>query len=126
MFTTVKPSLHLSAIGRKTLVLFLLTTMHPAHAAECVEVKYRGAIPIKTFDCRTVTDSSLVNSMCYDQAAAYMLIELAGTYYHYCLIEPVTVERLLEAPSKDQFYHQNIRGNYDCRIHPAPPYPVCS
>jgi KTSC domain-containing protein len=51
-----------------------------------------------------------------------MLINLNGTYYHYCLIDNGTVSSLLNAGSMGRFYNASIKGHFDCRVHQAPTY----
>ena len=105
-------------------LLQMSTSMARATEAECVEVKYRGMVPTETFACQAIRDSSVVERVCYDVAKGYMLIRLSGTYYHYCSIEGPVVEALGQAESKGRFYHEKIKGNYDCRVHLVPPYPA--
>jgi hypothetical protein len=62
------------------LVLFATT----AGNAETVDVKYRGPVDLKTFECRDIDRSSFIQRVCYDKGQSYMLISLNGTYYHYC------------------------------------------
>ncbi len=110
------------------LAAFALVTLIPRVAlAETVTVKYRGDVALDSFDCQEVTDSSLVIRVCYDAAESYMLINLKGTYYHYCEIGPDVVRGLLAAPSKGKFFHARIKGSgsdgpYDCRTHQLPVY----
>jgi hypothetical protein len=56
-----------------------------------------------------------------------MLINLRGTFYHYCELPAATFDALMSAPSMGQFYNTNIKGTgldgpYDCRTHRVPPY----
>ncbi len=95
--------------------------------AETVTVKYGGQVPLDTFDCQDVIDSSLVNRVCYDADESYMVILLQSTYYHYCEIGPEVVNGLLAASSKGKFYNARIKGTgidgpYDCRTHRVPTY----
>lgn len=97
-----------------------------AHA-ETVEVKYSGRVDLKPFTCTDVTRSSFIERVCYDEAQSYMLINLSGTFYHYCELPAVTFDALMNAPSLGKFYNQNIRGAvldgpYDCRTHKVPSY----
>jgi hypothetical protein len=51
-----------------------------------------------------------------------MLINLRGTFYHYCELPTVTYDALMAAHSMGQFYNTNIKGSgkdgpYDCRTH---------
>jgi KTSC domain len=44
-----------------------------------------------------------VKRICYDRGNTYMLINLNGTYYHYCEIDGETVIGLLHAESVGRF-----------------------
>jgi hypothetical protein len=95
--------------------------------AETVDVKYRGNVDLKTFECRDINRSSFIQRVCYDKAQSYMIIGLRGTYYHYCELPPATFDGLMGAPSMGQFYNANIKGSgtdgpYDCRTHRVPAY----
>ena len=90
--------------------------------AESVYVKYRGEVDLKSFDCTDITRSSFINRVCYDEPNEYMLINLNGTYYHYCEIDAGSVSSLLNAPSMGAFYNANIKGNFDCRKNRMPEY----
>jgi len=63
-----------------------------------------------------------VNRVCYDRQNEYMLIQLNGTYYHYCGIDSATVSALLAANSVGSDYNARIKGRFDCRITPPPKY----
>lgn len=108
------------------LLLFAVAVASPARA-ESVFVKYRGEVPLDSFECEWTEQSSLVNRVCYDEAESYMLIELRGTYYHYCEIDAETVAGLLAAESMGRYYLAHIRGDgkdgpFDCRSHRIPDY----
>jgi KTSC domain len=92
--------------------------------AEIVSVKYRGPVDLAPFSCETVTRSSFIQRVCYDEKNTYMLINLSGTWYHHCEIDPATVASLLNAESMPSFYNMSIKGNFDfdCRTHRAPAY----
>jgi hypothetical protein len=112
-------------ISRVTVALILLfsTEVH----AETIDVKYRGPVDLKPFECREINRSSFIQRVCYDKAQSYMIISLRGTYYHYCELPPATLDALMSAPSMGQFYNQNIKGSgsdgpYDCRTHRVPAY----
>ncbi len=94
-------------------------------AAETVQVKYHGGVSLDSFTCVEVKESSDVSRICYDRAEQYMVIRLKTTYYHYCEIDPATVQGLQGAGSKRQFFEARIRGSgsdgpFDCRTHPIP------
>src|SRR6476660_10556354 len=106
------------------LVLLLFTA---EVRSETVDVKYRGSVDLKTFECRDTPRSSFIQRVCYDKPQSYMLINLKGVYYHYCELPPATHDALMAAPSMGQFYNQNITGTgsdgpYDCRTHRVPTY----
>ena len=88
--------------SRALLVAYLCAARSGAAAAETVTVKYRGPVPLDTFECATVGRSSLVKRVCYDASQEYMVILLKGTYYHYCEIGLGTVDALLAANSMGQ------------------------
>ena len=90
--------------------------------AETVQVKYRGPVALGPFDCTDVTRSSFIHRVCFDKANSYMLINLAGTYYHYCEIDSGTVAALMSAESMGRFYNSAIKGRFDCRTHRVPTY----
>jgi hypothetical protein len=111
----------------RTATLLLVLLFATEVRAETVEVKYRGPIDLKTFQCSDVSRSSFIQRVCYDKAQNYMIISLRGTYYHYCELPPATLDSLMGAPSMGQFYNQNIKGAgsdgpYDCRTHRVPVY----
>ena len=95
--------------------------------AEDVFVKYRGPVPLDTFQCEDISRSSFIQRVCYDDAQQYMIINLSGTYFHYCEIGSDTVAALMSAPSMGKFYNQVIKGSgsngpFDCRTHQIPNY----
>jgi hypothetical protein len=106
-------------------LLLLISTVEVR--SETVDVKYRGPVDLKPFECRDTPRSSFIQRLCYDKAQSYMLINLRGTFYHYCELPPATFDALASAPSMGQFYNANIKGTgsdgpYDCRTHRVPPY----
>jgi KTSC domain-containing protein len=105
------------------LALFISAEVH----SETVDVKYRGPVELKTFECSDTNRSSFIQRVCYDKAQSYMIIGLRGTYYHYCELPTPTYHALMDAPSMGQFYNQNIKGSgsdgpFDCRTHKVPQY----
>ena len=50
--------------------------------SETVDVKYRGPVDLKTFECRDISRSSFIQGVCYDKAQSYMIISLKGVYYY--------------------------------------------
>jgi KTSC domain len=90
--------------------------------SEVVQVKYRGEVSLASFDCTSGDRSSVVKRVCYDRGNQYMLINLSGTYYHYCEIDNGTVTALISAESIGRFYNSAIKGRFDCRTHRIPDY----
>ena len=95
--------------------------------SETVDVKYRAPVDLKTFVCTDTPRSSFIQRVCYDKGQSYMLINLRGTFYHYCELPVATYDALMAAPSLGQFYNQTIKGTgkdgpYDCRTHRIPKY----
>jgi hypothetical protein len=103
--------------------LLIVAMIVSAAQAETADVKYRGPVDLKPFKCDTIERSSFIREVCYDQRNAYMLINLKGTWYHYCEIDPGTVSNLLTAESMGRFFNKSIKGNFDCRTHRVPTYP---
>src|SRR3989442_15275819 len=103
-------------MGRLVIAAVLVCVSLDSYA-ETVLVKYRGPVDLKTFSCNDITRSSFIRRVCYDRSNQYMLINLNGTYYHYCEIDNSTVVSLLAADSMGRFYNANIKGQFDCRIH---------
>jgi hypothetical protein len=96
-------------------------------SSEAVNVKYRGVVDLTPFTCTDTPRSSFIQRICYDKAQSYLLINLRGTYYHYCALPVAIFDALVTAPSMGQFYNQNIKGTgtdgpYDCRTHRMPSY----
>ena len=71
--------------------------------SESVDVKYRGPVDLKTFECRDTPRSSFIQRVCYDKPQSYMIINLKGTYYHYCELPSATFDSFMVAPSMGSF-----------------------
>jgi hypothetical protein len=99
----------------------VLTTAF-AWEARSESVKYNGLVDLKPFECQAVTRSSFIQRVCYDRSNEYMLINLSGTYYHYCEIDKATVSVLLAAESMGRFFNSAIKGQFDCRTRRVPKY----
>jgi len=95
-------------------LLLLLTSFIGVSSAEDVYVKYRGRVSLDPFECRTITRSSLVERVCFDPRAAYLLINLKGTYYQYCRVPQALVIKFLNADSMGRFFNAHIKGNFNC------------
>jgi hypothetical protein len=99
-----------------TALLLLLLTAEVG--SEAVEVRERGIVDLKTFECRDINRSSLIQRVCYDRAQSYLIVGIRNVYDQYCDLPPPTFDGLMAAPSMGQFFNQSIRsGPYDCRVH---------
>ena len=85
-------------------------------------VKYRGPVNLSPFACEWVDRSSLVKRLCYDAKEKYVVVNLTGTYYHYCEVPSAFVATWRSAESMGSFYRAHVKGNYDCRLFRVPPY----
>ena len=90
--------------------------------AETVYVKYRGPVNLSQFKCDWISRSSLVKRLCYDKKEAYVIVNLNGTYYHYCEVPSSVIAAWRNAESMGRFYNANMKGRYDCRVLRIPPY----
>lgn len=90
--------------------------------AETVIVKYRGPVDLSHFDCQNISRSSVVKRLCYDAQERYVIVNLTGTYYHYCEVPPDKVAAWKQAASMGQYYNAEIKGRFDCRNSRVPAY----
>lgn len=112
-------------IRAATALIVLLFTAEVG--SETVDVRDRGAVDLRTFECRDTNRSSIIQRVCYDSAQSYMIVAIKGVYDHYCGLSATTFDGLMGAPSMGQFFNRNIRGSgpdspYDCRTHRLPGY----
>ena len=91
----------------------------PWEEAESVDVRYRGPVNLKSFDCQDITRSSLIERVCYDEANRHMVVRRNAVHDQYCELPKDVVVAFLNAPSMGQYFNANIAGNgksgpYDC------------
>lgn len=105
---------------RIAFILALIFTS-PWQEAEIVDVKDRGAVDLKPFNCQDITRSSVVGRVCYDAESRRMLVQRQAVYRQYCELPKSTVDAFLNAPSMGWFFRINIEGNesgpYACPPH---------
>lgn len=99
----------------------LLTFLCLNANAEEVDVKYHGKVNLAYFRCERFS-SNVVKRVCFDKSEKYLIVKLVDTYYHHCGIDEDLINEWRGADSKGRFYHQNIRGNFDCRTGHIPKY----
>lgn len=95
------------------------------HRPDWVFVKYRdGTVDIADplFEYLDAAKSSLIRGAWYDEGNEYMVINLNGTYYHYCGMPDATWSKFKRADSFGSDYNAYIKGNYDCRQGYVPRY----
>lgn len=90
--------------------------------AEKVMVKYRGQVDLAAFACEESPQSSLVKRLCYDVKQQYVLVDLQGTWYHYCEVPAATVGAWRRSDSLGRFFNASIKGQFDCRVNRAGVY----
>src|SRR4029079_5308110 len=89
----------------------------PLEEAESIDVRYRGPVNLKSFDCQDITRSSLIERVCYDEpnrsiprtvfierlcsdeANRYMLVRRNAVHSQYCELPKEVVVAFLNAPS---------------------------
>src|SRR6266850_5856018 len=111
----------------RTATALLLRLFTVEVGSETVDVRDRGTVDLGTFECRDINRSSLIQRVCYDRAQNYLIINVKGSYDHYCGLAAPAFDGLMGAPSMGQFFNRNIRGSgsggpYDCRAHRIPNY----
>lgn len=79
-------------------------------------MKYRGKVDLALFDCMTITHSSLVKRLCYYPKENYVIVNLKGTYYHYCKVPANVVGDWLSADSMGKFFDTFIKHNFGCKV----------
>lgn len=89
-----------------------------------VTIKYRDDkvnISASNFEPLDKSDSTIKGAW-YDSGNEYMVIKLDSTYYHYCGMSSDAWNGLKSSASLDEYYQQDIKGNFDCRESPVPRY----
>jgi len=101
---------------------FKTATGTQTRSTETVSVQYRGQVALASFECDAFSRSSLVRRLCYDAQEEYLLVSLNGTYYHYCEVPRAVATAWKNAQSLGQFYNQQVKGRFDCRVYRMPSY----
>jgi hypothetical protein len=109
---------------RVAFILALLFTA-PWEEAEIVDVRDRGAVDLKPFNCQDITRSSVISRVCYDSESRRMLIQRYAAYQQYCDLPKDTLDAFLNAPSMGRYYRANIEaadgsGPYTCGTRKVP------
>ena len=109
---------------RIAFILALIFTA-PWQEAEVVDVKDRGAVDLKPFNCQDITRSSVISRVCYDSENRRMLVQRHAAYQQYCDLPKDTLDAFLNAPSMGRYYTAKIEGAdgsgpYACRTRKVP------
>ncbi|MBR1273950.1 KTSC domain-containing protein [Bradyrhizobium sp. AUGA SZCCT0283] len=106
---------------------FILALLFTAdwQEAEIVDVRDRGPVDLKPFNCQDITRSSVISRVCYDTESRRMVVQGHAVYRQYCDLPKDTLNAFLNAPSMGRFFRTNIEdadgsGPYDCRTHKVP------
>jgi hypothetical protein len=118
--TRQRVHVELEVIMVRALAMLLAQLATAPVVSETVETGDRDLVDLKTFECRDITRSTVLQRVCYDPAQQHLIVAVSGAYDRYCGVTTGTVERLLGAPSMGQFFNQNIKseatsGRYACR-----------
>lgn len=103
-------------------IVLLCATLPAFSIADTVTVKYRGPVDLTPFDCESISRSSFINRLCYDPKEKYVIVNLNGTYYHYCEMPDSVVTAWRQADSMGRYYNAEVKGRYDCRVLHVPSY----
>lgn len=89
-----------------------------------VDIKYRDDpvdVSSSSFEALENTDKT-VKGAWYDSEEGYLVINLSGTYYHYCEMPSGEWNEFKLASEPYTYYENNLRGEYDCRVNRVPEY----
>jgi hypothetical protein len=78
-----------------------------AHA-ETVDVQHCGPVSLANFDCEEVESRSFISAICYASEDQNLLIEINEKWFEFCDVEMYSVDKLRAAPSKGQFFNEEI------------------
>jgi hypothetical protein len=87
--------------------------------SETIDVRGRGTVDLRTFECRDINRSTVVQRVCYDVAQSYLVVAVGGVYDQFCGVPAKTYAAFMVAPSMGLFLNRNIRaaseGRYRCK-----------
>ncbi len=87
----------------------------PKQEPKLVDVKYCDEpVDIALFEELDTSKSSWVRGAWYDAENEYMVINLSGTYYHYCSLPLSIWEDFKSASSFGSEFNKNIKGKFAC------------
>lgn len=100
-----------------------LASLFIAHAAsaEVVTVRDRGEVDLRRLVCESIPRSA-IHRVCVDEINRYMIVQLGGSYLHYCEVDSHLVYGLIHAERPSRFFASEIKGRYRCQHQSWPPY----
>jgi hypothetical protein len=101
-------------------VALLLSLLAAPVTSEKVDVGAQGVIDLRTFECRDINRSTIVQRVCYDAAQGNLLVAVKSTYHRYCGVPAETYAAFMTAPSMGLFFQRTIQtaasgDRYHCR-----------
>ena len=95
--------------------LLLLAILVPiASQAEVVGVKGAGDVDLSAFDCTAISESRLLNRICYDETHRYLIAQIGEDYYDSCDVGSKAVDGLMDSEHVVAYYNQHIRARHKC------------
>ena len=82
----------------------------------------RGAVDLRTFECRDINRSTIVQRVCYDAAQQHPAgRSREARYQQFCNVPAETYAALMDAPSMGLFFNRNVSApasgeRYRCAI----------
>lgn len=71
-----------------------------------------ASITFATPNCKTITRSSFINQVCYENQTKELWMLLKDQWYKYQGVPDYVYENLIIAPSMGQFFNYNIKDHY--------------
>jgi hypothetical protein len=89
--------------------------------SEKIEVRGIGAVDLRTFECRDINRSTVVQRVCYEAAQRTLLVEARGAYQQFCNVPAETYAAFMVAPSMGLFFNRSVSdpgsgGRYRCAV----------
>jgi hypothetical protein len=86
--------------------------------SERIDIRGQGVVDLRTFECRDINRSTIVQRVCYEAARNSLVVAAHGVYDQFCGVPPETYAAFMVAPSMGLFLNRNIRaapdGRYRC------------
>jgi hypothetical protein len=102
----------------------LLSLLTAPVTSEKVDVGAPWMVDLRTFECRDINRSTIVQRVCYDAAQSDLLVAVKSSYHRYCRVPAETYAAFMNAPSMGLFFQRTIQtaasgDRYRCREQPS-------